>query len=213
MPRKHPLYSKLEELFKNGEVLKNQATFEKAGFKTLYLRPTGHVRIAKHARFPKYIFKVYLDSEFKQKGELTNDQWLTQRCYGAAQIRTLIEKYAMKYLKVPNKWLFQVRKDKKIDSKKSKFILVADDMQILSREKSKEAWLRKATPTHIRELYIMLKHGYGSGALPINVPFTKFGTIAVIDTEYGRRTFHLPDIKRHLSLKMHKEWDKLLGQE
>lgn len=210
LPRTHPLRPKLDAIFKKKNVLQNQQTFEQAGFKTLYLRPTGHVRIAKHPAFPKHIFKVYLQEEFKQKGELTNDQWLTQRCFGADQIRQLIKRYSMKYLTVPNKWLYAIPKKMALTIPTSQFILIADDMQILSPKKSRAAWLEKATAPLIRELYLILKSGYGSGALPKNVPFTKSGRCTFIDTEFGKRSFHLPDLKRHLSPKMQQEWDLLL---
>ena len=60
-------------------------------------------------------------------------------------------------------------------------------------------------------LFEVFKRGYGSVSLIQNVPYTKNGKFAFIDTEYPRRVLDLRKVKKFLPADMQRYWDSLIG--
>ncbi len=199
LSEEHWLHSNLDRIFSQGDVLENKTTFEEAGFITLYKQPSG-MRVAKHSLLPGYLVKVYLRSS-PQNLEL---QWLVDRCLGAENIRNLIEQEKLRYFVVPDKWIYFLPNQ---DSQAA--ILVVEDMNLVSKEESKKAW-KNANKKQIRELYTILSHGFGSCYLHGNIPYTKMGKFACVDTAYPYREHLYKNVKKHISIDMYKYWDELV---
>lgn len=214
LPIHHPLHPILDSIFSRGSALKNEKTFSEAGFETVCVKHSSGIRLARHPLVKGYLFKIYLDSDVYHRG--IRDSWskqdcLIQRCMGAAKIRTLINSSHLQCFSVPDKWLYGIPLNATERANQS-LVLVETDMRVLNKKKSLQAWKTQVTKKHLEELLIILKNGCGSGGLAINVPYTKSGKFAFIDTEYPERVFDLPQEKKFFSQEMQSYWDFLLSR-
>jgi hypothetical protein len=212
LPIHHSLRPILDSIFSRGNALQNEKTFYEAGFETVCVKHSSGIRLAKHPLVKGYLFKIYLDSDVHHRG--IRDNWskqdcLIQRCMGAAKIRTLINSSHLQCFSVPDKWLYGISFNT-AERVNQSLVLVETDMRVLNKKKSLKAWKTRVTKKHLEELLIILKNGCGSGGLAINVPYTKSGTFAFIDTEYPERVFDLPQEKKFFSQEMQAYWDFLL---
>lgn len=210
LPRHSSLRHALHEIFANREVMKNEHTFTHAGFITLFLRSRGNLRIARHPKLKNYLFKLYLTEEAGSKMKKRQNA-LVRRCTVAAGLRKLIHEHKLRYITVPDKWLYEVANPS--HPHKKLFVLIVQDMRLVSREKSRAAWKTKVTKRHLQELYCVLRHGYASLAIDQNISYTKSKTFSCIDTEYFQRNFELQKVKKYFSKKMKRYWDTLLTGE
>ena len=67
LPAKHPVKVKLDALFLSKRVIENETTFREAGFITLHQKARSFIRVARHPSVPGYLFKIYLDTELREK--------------------------------------------------------------------------------------------------------------------------------------------------
>lgn len=212
LPLEHPAKIHLDNIFANSGVLENESSFANAGFETLFAMPYSFIRVARHPDLPGYILKVYLDSEFRKKKNRPGWLSLTLRCVGAENIRNLINEKKFIYFSVPDKWIYPLPANPADQLKLSKqpVILIETDMNLVSKEETRDAWLNKITYAHLDELYCILSHGYGSSGLVRNVPYTKDGKFAFVDTERPRKTPKYAKARKNFSKEMQKYWDKLV---
>src|SRR5262245_32392425 len=63
LPLDHPLKKRLDKLFQKQRITESAKTFEEAGFGKPKARKPTNIFIGHHPDFPKYIFKVFLDSQ------------------------------------------------------------------------------------------------------------------------------------------------------
>lgn len=204
----HPAKEGLDELFNSERIITDSKTFTEAGFTILYNKEPGEVKVANHPDFPGYLFKVYFDEDISAGSKQGERCWmnLLKRCASAARMKQFIHENKLLYFTVPDKWLYPL--PPKFCSDKSScqpFLLIVEDMQLVSDEKCREAW-KRAGPEVLDELYLILKKGWGSNYLPDNVPFTEKGVFAFIDTEYPHRNISLDRVTRYLSEPMQTYW-------
>ena len=202
LPPSHGLNVELNRIFSNPNVLKNEEEFEKAGFKLLLNRTRGFLKIAKHPALPGYLFKLYLEASSGESMPLLQRR-LVQRCKSASMIRERIQGGNFRYFTVPNKWLYKVPNTQL-------FVLIVQDMQLETREKSSRAWKTEITPAHLRELFHLCNDGFTSVSVAQNIPYTKLGTFSCIDTEFPRRVLNLRKVRKYLSKHMRLVWDHIL---
>ena len=135
---------------------------------------------------------------------------LTTRCIVAKKIKTIIHKKKLHHFTVATKWLYPVPPSAQKGSKKAEpVVLIVKDMKIFNRSHSRKIWETKANQKILKELYAVLGRGYGSAFLHENVPYTKKGKFAFIDTEYAKRKIALAHVKHFLSKEMKIYWDRL----
>jgi hypothetical protein len=211
-----PLQSRLKPILDKifaykGRVIKNNDSLKRAGFTILFSQKRSRITVVKHPKLPGYLLKIYLDSKKIRKDGMVGWELLTTRCVVAQKIKSIIRKEKMRNYIVADKWLYPLP----VPSKKQKgnvepVVLVVKDMQIYGRGESRRAWQEKATKRHLRELYGILGRGYGSAFLQGNIPYTKAGKFAFIDTEYDKRKIPLDHVKHCLSSKMRLFWDRIV---
>lgn len=185
----------------NSGTLTNDDTFRRAGFEIISLRPRNMVRIARHPCMPGYIFKVYLNCDAPGDRLVR----LYNRCVGAERILNVmswINQFGIssQRFRVPSKRLYRVSDNQ--------YILVAKDMKLVSAEETLAAW-KQADRETVRELYYILREGCGSHYLAGNIPYTRRGKFAFIDTEHPQRTIAMDQVKQYLSPAMQAFWGEL----
>ena len=201
LPVEHSLRPALDRLFRDPKTLQNQKNLEKAGFVVLHSRPSTLI-IAKHPALAGYLIKVYLLSSVRPQKE--NWENLVNRCRGAENIRKLIKQEGLKYFTVPDKWLYVSSTGDPV------LVLIATHIDTVSKEDSKYAWKHSVSYKHLEELYCIISHGYASTLLPANIPYTKKGIFACVDTEQPQREPRYENVKVHISKKMRLYWEELV---
>lgn len=214
LPLYHPIKSVLDEIFQKPNILKNENTFAAAGFLTVSYRTSSFIRVAKHPLLPGYLVKVYLSTQPNRR-RLTKPDWkaLVHRCEGAASVRSLIAKKHLRYFTVPDKWIYPLplhalTEIDDADQRPQYIILVVTDMEILPGQR--DIWKHKVSKEILDELFCILSHGYASTFLPGNIPLTKSGKFACIDTEFPKRRYDYQRVKEFLSPSMCAYWDSLV---
>jgi len=196
LPEEHWVKEALDTIFSHQDVLLNDQTLVQAGFIILHRQKSG-MRVAAHPKLPGYLIKTYLGEAVESMGT----RWLWDRCRGADNIRKLIHQENLQHFLVPEKKIYFVTP--------TKAILVVQDMQVVSKAESKMAW-QAANKMVLRELYIILSHGYASCYLHGNIPYTRYKKFACVDTQYPERSHQYGRVKRHFSSKGKKYWDQLV---
>lgn len=214
LPQRHALKPVLDGIFTHPGILKNDETFSAAGFEILLIKKAGHTksahwRLARHPLLPGYLFKVYLDNA-TEMGKNECLKKLGDRCLGAENIRKLIKSKKLRHFVVPDKWLYRVPLDPLSKEMQQPVILMVTDMRLVSRAQCKEAWLN-VTKEQLDELFCIFNHRYASTFLYGNIPYTKDGKFACIDTELPvRKKVEWDRVKHFISDEMGPYWDSLM---
>lgn len=210
LPLRHKMKPVLDAIFSTSRAIENEDSLAAAGFITLHSKQSSFVKVLKHPEVPGYLFKIYMDTETRLKQDKPGWEWLTQRCEGAKRIRDFIKNKKIKHFSVPDKWLYLLPIDPPTKGPiHQPVVLLVTDMNLVSKPEILEAWKTVPTREYLDELYYILSHGCGSRFLSSNIPYTKSGKFAFIDTEYPDRKITLWKVKEFLSDEMQLYWDEL----
>lgn len=205
LPLDHPLKGELDRIFTASRVVSDQNALIEAGFTVLHAR-YKLIWILKHPNLHGVIIKLYLDDEERLNQDVPGWEWLVQRCEGASDIRKLARKENFKFITVPDKWLYPLPAHPL--TRRNPVILIATDMKLMSDGDSVNAWKKLDNKQAIDELFLVLSHGYASTWIPWNIPATRKGTFACIDTEYPKRNLNLKNVTPFLSPPMQTYWKR-----
>lgn len=210
LPLDHPIKRVLDSIFAKSRAVMNKTSLTLAGFSIMSIQPKSLIVVAKHPLVPGYLFKIYLDGEQSGRDNIPGWKSLTIRCINAKKLRNIINYHHMRYFTVPEKWLYLLPLDEHPSREKHQpVVLVVKDMEIKNLHESRVAWKTVVTKDHLHELYILFKAGHGSLSLPKNIPFTKHGTFAMIDTEKPEKRRDVQRIEQFFSNDMKYYWRKL----
>lgn len=178
------LIYKLDKIFKKSRVLAHTGTLDQAGFRHHGSGVhTSGVHVMKHKKLKGYLIKCFTD-DFKDKEDWIHFLW---RVKGAEAIRKAIElQKAESQFKVPRKWIYKIPDD--APQGPHHFVLVVEDMKVLSHSENKDKWKKKAGFTLLYNLYHILNNaGAADSNFVDNIPFCEDGKVAFIDTEIFNR--------------------------
>lgn len=214
LPSGHLVRAHLDKLFKKSRFIKNIETLDRAGFTFPGPRKHTGLIVAKHAKTPGYIYKIYTDVQEFYKREPEYRLWLL-RIEGATRIRNYVDRHQWNdHFKVPQKWIYIIPKGTaRADGYYEKqTILVEEDMGLLSEKKNLQVWKGDSiSKTLLEQVYhIITDLGLRDCAKPDNIPFSLDGRIAFIDTQ----TFDEPPIPyqrltHYLNKSNQKYWKSL----
>lgn len=186
LPDDHPVKKSLDKLFATQDVLENEATLKRAGFRIK--APSGYSKIfvLKHKKLKKHLIKAFTDDQIKSKDWHT---WV-RRIQGAKTIEAAIFRHGFEHwFKVPKKWIYQVpRKQENFEEKN--FVLVVEDMQLFDERGNAIIWYGQefVTKEKLKALYTLAEEEGLIDSLYIkNIPFSVDQKIAFVDTEYVHR--------------------------
>ena len=210
LPEKHPTKPILDTIFSSPNVIKNDTTLKKAGFKILFSQKKSFIRVVGHPLLKGYLLKLYPNSERRIEKGPAGWKRLTVRCIVAEKIKRIIKEKKVHTFVVADKWLYPLPVPKHRNSKQQPIVLIVKNMNIFGRRESNIAWKTKASWSTIKGLYQIFSRGYGSAFLSGNLPYTKDHKFAFIDTEYDKRKISMRNARRRFSPKMRKYWNSLL---
>ncbi len=190
LPENHPILGKLESLLK-----------KKSGFYTISIGKRSKVLVKRHPDLKGYLVKE-LDKKAKSwTPQLQEHRLWIERIRGKNRVGKFIKRHHLEHMfKVPQKWIFPV---------KSHFILVAEDMGLISSGDNLKKWkghfIKRA---HLDAIFSMVKTvGYTDGLRPDNLCIAKDKKIAIIDTQKtGMWPPNYDLLTKYLSSEMKKYW-------
>jgi hypothetical protein len=165
------------ELFRDPQLFSSPSRWREAGFDVAGKGIWSGIMVASHPTVPDYLFKKYGDTVSLQ-AQLENCQC---RVEGANKLRQFILDQRLTRVVVPRKFLYELPSMFSSDGIAA-HVLIVERMPILSRSASKRMF--RAIPYDVlRELCLVMTafRGLESGAR--NVPFTRVGQVAFVDTE------------------------------
>jgi hypothetical protein len=214
LPLDHPMRSVLDEFCLETRITKDRRTFHQAGFKIISKGIRSFIHVARHAKMPGYLVKVFLDDELKEKNDKPSWKWLVNRCVGAEKIRNVIQKHHIKHFVVAQKWIYNFppkpSPPKDFRHTRHLALLLVTDMDLTSSRRNLIAWHREITKEHLNELYTIICRAKGSSYRADNIPYTKQGQFAFIDTEYPGKKPDFHSIRAYLDHHMRQYWDRLV---
>ncbi len=192
--------------------------WEKTGFKILR-SSDNKICVASHKTADGYLFKKYVSSGKRDSLKDQIDNYST-RVDGARRLRSLIDEQGLRHVVVPRKWIRELPRDFG-SGKRPAHVLVVERLDLLDTRATERAY-NKIDEAVLRDLCVALYAFRGLDSTAKNVPFTRDGKIAFIDTEhwnrhgdkkYKRRFLkylgeHLTSDRLRLAGKL---WDKLEG--
>lgn len=214
LPKKHPMKNPLDTIFTQTRAIKNMEAFENAGFKVLHIQPRSFIIVASHRKLPGHLVKVYLDDEERKKRNRPGWKWFVYRCKGARKIAKIIKKHDIKYFTVPEKYLYILPENPPAPHgqgyKPKIAILLVQDMDIVEPDENERHWRNDVTEEHLVEFYTIISRANGSSYRASNIPYTKSGKFAFIDTEYPYQAPDYKSIRFYLTREMREKWDEIV---
>ena len=211
LPCDHPAGRLLERLFCRSSLIDNEAAFLAAGFEIRRKQRRSLMRVATHPMLAGYVFKVFFVDEREREREKSRGwKGFVARCNRAERLRQVIQDHRIQHFKVPRKWLFRVPHHPSCGPDDQPTILVAEFQDLLSQDESEHAWLHSVTESHLDELRAIINRAGGTSYRPNNIPLTRQGWFAFIDTEHSNDQHDYESIAPYLSCQMREYWSNLI---
>jgi hypothetical protein len=173
----------LGDLFRDPDMFDSADDWGEAGFKILR-ESDNKICVASHKAADGYLFKKYVSSG---KRDALDDQLQNYetRIEGARRLRAFIAERRLQYVVAPRKWLRELPPN--FGSRKQPaHILVVDRLDLLAADEAEEQYGR-INEAVLRDLCVTLHAFRGLDSTAKNVPFTRDGKVAFIDTEHWNR--------------------------
>lgn len=211
LPFDHPIKKNLDKIF-SSRVTLNKETFVDAGFDTNGPKHPENLIVGTHPLLRGYVLKVYLDVQ--NMNECDN---FYRRITGARSIQKSITAHGYQHLfKVPQKWIYPLPKNtippNNPELYPKHFILVAEDMHILSHHRNGKCFKKKITPEILDALYTVITElGLIDSVFKGNIPFNEAGQLNFIDTEHHHKwPIKYYQVHRFINQKMQQHWQQLI---
>jgi hypothetical protein len=211
LPEHFPEKAILDEIFSQRRVLGSHKMMQKSGFIILSAE-NDKIVVAKHVSLKGYIIKAYTDEM-----PYADWYWWKKRIDGMRVIQAKINELGYQgIMKAPKKWIYPVppKPDTKEGANRKNFILIAEDMEILSYKKNLKAYKNKMTKEILNAFYTMLTElKLIDSVYADNTPFAKDGRLAFVDSEHSLDTsmaVPITEVAQYLSPEMHRYWEQLI---
>ena len=212
LPDNSPEKETLDKIFGSRRVLSSINSMNQAGFR-IVTDPDDKIVVAKHPYLKGYLLKVYLDNK-----DIPEWDCFRRRVKGSKVIQQAIDLHGYNHImKVPKKWIYPLPAEPsptKPGAFRKDFVLLVEEIDILSYHKNRTAYKSKITPEILNAMYTMLTtYLLIDSVYSDNVPFCKDGRMAFVDTEYTgdtTRPVPLSAFGQYLSPGMLAIWEQLL---
>jgi hypothetical protein len=180
--------------------------FRAAGFEVSRF---GKIMVGGHPAAEGLLFKKY------PRGVSLRDQLENYECRveGADRLRAFIEEHRLRHVVVPRKWILELSREFSSRSSRS-YVLVVERLDLLDEKDSRRAY-RHIDEALLRELCLVVHEFRGLDSVVKNVPFTRQGQVAFVDTEHWnrrrrRKNGPLRHLRGYLSHKRARRADEIL---
>ena len=201
----HPALEWFQELFSSQRVTDSQRSFQAAGF--VSFKPNSKSRlIGYHPKQPDYVLKACSD-----QGKVRTKN-LVLRMQLAWKMLAVIEKYQLKHIAIPEKWVFILPEEPApIDCHRRRkgFVLLTDRLPIIDEASTVRLFAQESTWTEewIQELHIFFQHLGLSDFHFNNMRFTEdLQQLAFFDLEAEAR--NLRRCQNHFASLLPVRWQR-----
>lgn len=190
LPEDHFLQKPLATIFQDPEIVASRKTLEQAGFQLLSHDHRG-MAVGRHPLLKGHLIKIFCN-DVPHALQVQN---YVSRIEGARNLQAYIDKHALQHIVTPKKWLYPINEN----SFGITCVLVVEEIDIVSSSETRQLYAR-IDPEVLQELCMVLKRFRGLDSVTKNMPFTRDGKIAFVDTEKWRsmRSEFLEHVVRHL---------------
>ncbi len=222
LPSDHPAKNKLDEIFSKSRPVASSDALKKSGFVPLDDKEQDLI-VARHPQINGYLIKLYYDDHNipDRNGVPGEAQYWINRIEGADRVRRSIAQHHLENdFTVPKKWIYPIPDSRSVACNGQKdcfpkhFILVSEDLDLVTPAENEKLYKEKMTPQMLEGLYTIIyeTHLYDSIYIDNNI-FTKQGKIAFIDTEdLDRKPIYFSDMTKYFSEEMQPYWLNLLKE-
>ncbi len=217
LPEDHPTKGILDRIFSSSRALANEEAMLEAGFYPVKPQHFTKIVVTRHPELPGYIIKAYLDN-ITPRYNKPDYFYLMKRAQGARLIQQSITAHHYEHLfKVPQKWLYLLP-DHPLPSKsyrqqRKMFILIENDMDIVSDQKNEKLWKSSRVTTELLDaMYVITTElCLSDSTKPANCPFSRDGKVAFVDTQvFLTSQMKYDKLTPYLSPSMQAYWKKLI---
>lgn len=214
LPYDHPIRPSLDAIFQKQRALLSKKNMEKAGFLHCTPEKTTRIIVTRHPDLPSLVIKTHLDAQKARKNLPEQHYWLL-RIQGARAIQQLVEEHGWSdTFTTPKKWIYPLPAHPAPPPSfhRINFILVEEDMDILSAKENKQMWRSRAvTKEFLKKFHTILETiGLKDCAKPDNAPFSQNGKIAFIDTQsHSEWPVSYHKLTPYLTPEMERYWKSL----
>jgi hypothetical protein len=185
LPENHAIKKQLDQIFTKTRASYNMKSLKASGFSAKKPTHNNHMIVASHPKLKGYLIKLVTDRRMR------SDEWFDwyERIIGAQEIQKAINKRGFQHImSVPKKWIYPlpINPAPPKTGHRKNFILVVEDMKILSHEDN-AFWYRSIAMTYERvdALYLIMQDvGLYDSVFSFNVPFCEDGRLSFIDTQW-----------------------------
>lgn len=211
LPEDHPAKAKLDKIFRKRVILNKESLLD-ADFNIVKLGKPRRPKIVSHPSLDGYLLKLYFDNQL----DIDETHNFMKRIQGAELAKEIIEENNLEdFFVVPGKWLYPLPLSPLPPNsnhyEQKNFVLIVDKINCYKREYNKECWRTCFTHELVFALYTLLEEGgYSDSTFVFNLPFTKDGKIAMIDTEiYNSWPINYNRLDSYFSREMEDYWISL----
>lgn len=190
LPEGHILQKPLARIFEDPNILASRESLGRAGFELFNHHHRG-MAVARHPLLKGHLIKVF----FNEIPHALQVQNYTSRIEGSRQLQAYIDKHRLQHIVTPKKWLYPIKEN----AFGITCVLVVEEIDIVSSSETRELYASIDYDV-LEELCMVLKRFRGLDSVTKNMPFTRDGKIAFVDTEKWRsmRSEFLEHVVRHL---------------
>lgn len=167
-----PIIALLPSLFTNRRMFDSYRRFAAEGFR-LVEHDEHKIMSGSHKSAPGYLFKKYNNDKDGTK-QLVN---YMRRIEGARLLRAFIAERGFTRVVAPRKWLHELS-----PAFPARYLVVAEKLDLVSDSSTRRAYANIGKE-QTRELATVLYYFRGLNSTASNLPFTRDGKVAFIDTE------------------------------
>jgi len=169
-------------LFRDPDMFDSVGAFEDAGFSVIRRKRDTTIMVGRYKGIDDFLFKKYNAHAKSLEDQLEN---YSTRVAGAQALRAFIEQHQLRHITVPRKWRYELPPEFGKAHRKyveSSYVLIVERLDVLSETKNEKAY-RDIDKDVLKDLCTVLFRFRGLDSTAKNMPFTKDGQIAFIDTE------------------------------
>lgn len=210
LPKDHFLQDSLTKIFnREPKSYFDTILMIKLGFETIKISSNKRACIvARHPALKGFVFKFYRNG----KSKINSTGLLLARINGAEKIKNaILENQYESFFIVPKKWLW--KPPQRVKKKHmSQYLLIAEEIKILNKEKNSKAWSTIPSNEFLLALYALLNDlGLNDSVYIDNIPFTKDGKVAFVDTEhYNNWPVDFTKLLNCLAPQMQAKWQEII---
>lgn len=212
LPKKHFAFAALKQIFSKKGVLASTDSMEAAGFEIMLYRQGRGLIVASHPLLKNFLVKTYLDTA-------THVDWTrwVRRVEGRERIQKFFDENLIynTYFKVPLKWIYQIPPKKRGEPTENsiprEYILLVENMDLVDKKTNLEMYQNHISYETLDGLYLVIDQtGFSDGHVA-NLPFSKDGKIAFIDTEYTNVwPVHFDWLTKRFCPRKQRYWEALI---